>query len=215
MPPLSVMIKYSAPCFSSSPAAAATLSKVGPMSPLPRRRESWISEETLKNVIRRTLLRAEGSISYAFQGGEPTLRGLDFFRKVMEYQKLYNRRGIRVSNAFQTNGYALDDDWCRFFAQHRFLVGLSVDGTKEIHDSLRRGRGDMGPTLPQEDGHIVLELAVVGHPPPPPVLMPQREQINQKPSIGLRRQGVGLLSPFLLQRIQALDVLLVSPSFFI
>ena len=144
MPPLSVMIKPSsgncnmscAYCFYCDEMRNRTQPSYG-----------FMTEETLKNVIRRTLLRAEGSISYAFQGGEPTLRGLDFFRKVMEYQKLYNRRGIRVSNAFQTNGYALDDDWCRFFAQHRFLVGLSVDGTKEIHDSLRRGRGDMGPTF--------------------------------------------------------------------
>lgn len=148
MPPLSVMIKPSsgncnmscAYCFYCDEMRNRTQPSYG-----------FMTEETLKNVIRRTLLRAEGHISYAFQGGEPTLRGLDFFRKVMEYQRLYNRRGIQVSNAFQTNGYALDDDWCSFFAQHRFLVGISVDGTKEIHDSLRRGRGDMGPTFDRVD----------------------------------------------------------------
>ena len=113
MPPLSVMIKPSSGncnmsctyCFYCDEMRNRTQPSYG-----------FMTEETLKNVIRRTLLRAEGHISYAFQGGEPTLRGLDFFRKVMEYQRLYNRRGIQVSNAFQTNGYALDVDWCRVFA---------------------------------------------------------------------------------------------------
>lgn len=74
-----------------------------------------MTEETLKNVIRRTMLTAEGSISYAYQGGEPLLRGLDFYEKAMEFQKKYNRNHIRVSNALQTNGYAMDEEWCRFF----------------------------------------------------------------------------------------------------
>ena len=148
MPPLSVMIK---PSSGNCNMSCTYCFYCDEMRNRAQPSYGFMTEETLKNVIRRTLLRAEGYISYAFQGGEPTLRGLDFFRKVMEYQKLYNRRGIRVSNAFQTNGYALDNDWCRFFARHRFLVGLSVDGTKEIHDSLRRGRGDMGPTFDRVD----------------------------------------------------------------
>ena len=69
----------------------------------------FMSDETLKNVIRKTILRAEGVISYAFQGGEPTLRGLDFFKKAVAYEKQYNRNHIKVQNAFQTNGYLLDD----------------------------------------------------------------------------------------------------------
>lgn len=144
MPPLSVMIKPSSGscnmrcdyCFYCDEMKNRTRESYGPMT-----------EETLKNVIRRTLLRAEGSISYAFQGGEPSLRGLDFFQKVMEYQRLYNRNGVRVSNAFQTNGYALDEDWCRFFHDNGFLVGVSVDGTRAVHDSLRHDRGDGGPTF--------------------------------------------------------------------
>lgn len=104
-----------------------------------RERASYgmMSEETLRNVIRRTMLNAAGEISFAYQGGEPSLRGLDFYRKAVEFQKHYNRSGLRVHNAFQTNGYALDESWCRFFTENRFLVGLSVDGTRETHDLYR------------------------------------------------------------------------------
>lgn len=97
-----------------------------------------MSEETLKNVIRKTILRADCAISFAWQGGEPTLRGLDFFRRAVALQKQYNQKHLRVSNAFQTNGYLLDEDWCRFFAENRFLVGVSVDGTALLHDRYRR-----------------------------------------------------------------------------
>ena len=99
-----------------------------------------MTEQTLKNVIRKTMLYAEGQISYVFQGGEPTLCGLEFYEKVLMYQKQYNKHGIRVQNAIQTNGYALDEAWCRFFRENQFLVGVSVDGTKEIHDTYRHSK---------------------------------------------------------------------------
>lgn len=99
-----------------------------------------MSEETLKNVIRKTILKAEGSICFAFQGGEPTLRGLAFFKKVVEYEKKYNRNGIRITNALQTNGYAIDEEWCRFFKENGFLIGVSVDGTAHIHDKYRHSK---------------------------------------------------------------------------
>lgn len=97
----------------------------------------FMSEQTLKNIIRKTMLRAKGMISYAYQGGEPTLRGLDFFKKAVAYQKQYNKNQIQVHNALQTNGYVIDEEWCRFFQENHFLIGLSVDGTKETHDALR------------------------------------------------------------------------------
>ena len=84
----------------------------------------FMSEETLKNVIRKTILRAEAMISYVFQGGEPTLRGLDFYKKVIEYEHQYNRHHIQVNNALQTNGYLLNDEWCQFLIDYNFLVGL-------------------------------------------------------------------------------------------
>lgn len=97
----------------------------------------FMTEETLKNIIRKTILRAEGAVTYAFQGGEPTLRGLDFFEKVLEYEEHYNRNHIKVYNAIQTNGYLIDDQWCQFLKRHQFLVGVSVDGTRNVHDNYR------------------------------------------------------------------------------
>ncbi len=106
-----------------------------------------MTEQTLKNVIRKTMLRAEGMISYAYQGGEPTLRGLDFFKQAIAYQKQYNKHHITVHNAFQTNGYLIDEKWCEFLKENHFLVGLSLDGTPDIHDSLRHDRLNGGATF--------------------------------------------------------------------
>lgn len=99
-----------------------------------------MSQETLKNVIRKTMLNAQGYASYLYQGGEPTLCGLSFFRNAVEYQKKYNRNGIRIYNALQTNGYCIDEEWCRFFRQENFLVGLSVDGTETLHNKYRHDK---------------------------------------------------------------------------
>ena len=93
--------------------------------------------ETLRNVIRRTLLQAEESYSLAFQGGEPTLRGLDFYREAVKLVNRYNRNAVPVSYALQTNGMLLDEEWAAFLSEHKFLVGLSVDGTAEIHNRYR------------------------------------------------------------------------------
>lgn len=107
-----------------------------------RRQDSYgfMSEETLQNVIRKTMVNAQREISFSYQGGEPTLRGLAFYRKAIELQEKYNRRGLRVNNALQTNGYALNEEWCRFFAEHHFLIGLSIDGIQETHDAYRHGK---------------------------------------------------------------------------
>lgn len=141
MPPISVMLKPSSSLCNMSCRYCFYCDESGKRE---RGSYGFMPEETLKNVIRRTLPRAEGSITYAYQGGEPTLRGLDFFKKAIAYQKQYNQNGIRVSNALQTNGYAIDEAWCRFLRENGFLVGLSVDGTRELHDAFRRGRDGGG-----------------------------------------------------------------------
>lgn len=97
-----------------------------------------MTEETLENVIREILNFAEKECTIAFQGGEPTLAGLDFYRKCLEFERLYNTKQVRISHALQTNGYVLDEEWCRFFAQNHFLIGLSVDGIKATHDAFRK-----------------------------------------------------------------------------
>ena len=80
-------------------------------------------------------------VTFAWQGGEPTLMGLEFFQQAVAYQQKYKKPGMRIFNAFQTNGVLLDDDWCRFFKANDFLIGLSVDGPKAIHDAYRVDKG--------------------------------------------------------------------------
>ena len=76
-------------------------------------------------------------VEFAWQGGEPTLMGLDFFRRAVELQKKYGQGRI-INNSIQTNGTLLDDTWCEFLAKEKFLVGLSVDGPEPIHNRYRR-----------------------------------------------------------------------------
>jgi uncharacterized protein len=94
----------------------------------------------------RQLLQAHRSpqVNVAWQGGEPTLMGLDFFRRAIELEKMYQSPGTIIENTFQTNGILLNDEWCRFFHENRFLVGLSLDGPGELHDTYRRDRGGRG-----------------------------------------------------------------------
>lgn len=104
----------------------------------------FMDEKTLKNVIRKTVLQANIGISFAFQGGEPTLRGIDFYKKAMEYEKQYNKNHLIIHNSIQTNGLLINEEWCHFLKENQFLVGLSVDGTQKIHDSLRKTKSGEG-----------------------------------------------------------------------
>lgn len=87
-------------------------------------------------------------VTFAWQGGEPTLMGLDFFKLAVELQQKHRRPGMSIHNAFQTNGTTLDDEWCRFFHKHGFLIGLSLDGPAELHDAYRVDKGGR-PTFRQ------------------------------------------------------------------
>lgn len=84
-------------------------------------------------------------INFVWQGGEPTLMGIDFFRKAVEFQKKYAGRK-QIYNAFQTNGTRLNDDWCKFLKDNNFLVGISIDGAEHNHDYYRKTVGG-GPTF--------------------------------------------------------------------
>jgi uncharacterized protein len=83
-------------------------------------------------------------VTFAWQGGEPTLLGLTFFKKVLELQKKYCRPGMVIRNTLQTNGILLDQTWCRFLRQNNFLVGISIDGPGELHDTLRKDNSGKG-----------------------------------------------------------------------
>lgn len=80
-------------------------------------------------------------ITFAWQGGEPTLMGLDFFRRAVAFQQKYARPGLQIGNSLQTNGVLLDDDWCRFLKENNFLVGISIDGPRDLHDAYRVDKG--------------------------------------------------------------------------
>ena len=79
----------------------------------------------------------EKVIRFSWHGGEPTLLGLDYFRKIVALQNKHQPSSQRIMNGMQTNGTLLDDDWCRFLADEGFAVGLSLDGPQEIHDKYR------------------------------------------------------------------------------
>ncbi|MHC4062613.1 MAG: anaerobic sulfatase maturase [Planctomycetota bacterium] len=96
-----------------------------------------MSGEIVEALIRDYMSLDFPFVGFAWQGGEPTLMGLDFYRKVVELQNSYGKAGQQVSNKLQTNGMLLDDEWCRFLHEHKFLAGISVDGPKEFHDYYR------------------------------------------------------------------------------
>jgi uncharacterized protein len=101
-----------------------------------------MSEAVLEAHIRQYIQSQTGpQVVFTWQGGEPTLMGLDFFRRVVELQARYRRPGQAVENDLQTNGILLDQQWCDFLRANRFLVGLSIDGPAEIHDAYRRAKG--------------------------------------------------------------------------
>ena len=83
-------------------------------------------------------------VTVAWQGGEPTLMGLDFFRHSVDLQKKHQKPGTHIENTFQTNGILLNDEWCRFFRENNFLVGLSMDGPRELHDFYRKDKAGRG-----------------------------------------------------------------------
>jgi len=103
-----------------------------------------MSNEMLETYI-RSLVDAHKApqVTVAWQGGEPTLRGLDFYRRSIEIEERYRRPGMSFLNTLQTNGTLLTDEWCEFLAEHDFLLGISIDGPRELHDAFRvTKRGD-------------------------------------------------------------------------
>ncbi len=107
---------------------------------------NWrMSDEVLEEFIRQYI---EGQnhkeVVFSWQGGEPTLLGLDFFKKIVELEKKHCPPHKRIENDLQTNGTLLDDEWCEFLTANNFLVGLSIDGPKELHDYYRRDKAGKG-----------------------------------------------------------------------
>ncbi len=104
-----------------------------------------MADELLEEYIRQYI---EGQrvpeVTMAWQGGEPTLMGLDFFRLSVKYAQKYKKPNMTILHTMQTNGTKLDDEWCEFFHEHNFLIGLSLDGPREMHDAYRVDKGGHG-----------------------------------------------------------------------
>ena len=135
MPPISVLVKPASGscnmrcryCFYTDETENRTVPSMGVMS-----------IETMKTMVDKALIFADGDCSFAFQGGEPSLAGLPFFRALTDYVKDHpNPKKVRVHYSFQTNGYNLNEDWAKWFVENQVLVGISLDGPKEIHDRYR------------------------------------------------------------------------------
>lgn len=101
-----------------------------------------MSAEVQERFIRQYLAsQPDGEVTLAWQGGEPTMMGLDFFRRAVELAERYRRTGQQIQHTIQTNGTLLDDEWGAFLKQHGWLVGLSIDGPREMHDAYRVDKG--------------------------------------------------------------------------
>lgn len=103
--------------------------------------ERWkMTDQQLESFVRQYIKAQPATaktITFAWQGGEPTLLGVEFFERAVEFQKQYCPDGVQIENAFQTNGVLVDDRWCEFFQSNNFLIGLSMDGPAELHDRYR------------------------------------------------------------------------------
>ncbi len=103
------------------------------------KKQTRMSFDLLERLIRQTVAASPGPVvSFTWHGGEPTLAGMDFYKKALELERKYLPKGREVWNNLQTNGLLLNEGWCRFLKENRFDVGLSIDGSEEVHDANRR-----------------------------------------------------------------------------
>lgn len=104
-----------------------------------------MADELLEEYIRQLIQSQKvNEVTVSWQGGEPTLMGIDFFRRAIDLQNKFKISGMNVFNTMQTNGILINDEWCEFFKENNFLIGLSIDGTKDLHDFYRVDKGGHG-----------------------------------------------------------------------
>ncbi|MBQ5986739.1 MAG: anaerobic sulfatase maturase [Clostridia bacterium] len=141
MPPLNMLIK---PASGSCNLRCAYCFYYDEMENREQASYGRMTPETQELLVRRAFEYAEGSVMFSFQGGEPTLMGLPFYRRLLELQLRYNTRHIVVQNTIQTNGTLINGEWAAFLAENNFLVGLSLDGPREVQNKMRtdaKGKG--------------------------------------------------------------------------
>lgn len=135
MPPINILIKPASGscqmrceyCFYADEMCNREKGSYGMMSP-----------EVQEMMVKKGIKAATGAITFSFQGGEPTLIGMEYFERLIRLVEKYNTKNLQVSYALQTNGYGITEEWAKFFAKHNFLVGVSLDGPRDIHDRYRR-----------------------------------------------------------------------------
>jgi uncharacterized protein len=110
-------------------------------SEYPEKEHPRMNKETLEEMISQYLKFRFPESIFGWQGGEPTLAGLDFFREVVTLQQKYGEKGQVIGNALQTNGVLINQEWAEFLDRYKFLIGLSLDGPKDVHDRYRRSIG--------------------------------------------------------------------------
>jgi uncharacterized protein len=104
----------------------------------PNARSFRMTDAVLENYVRQYIESQKvNEVAFAWQGGEPTLMGVDFYRRALEFQEKHRRPGMRILNTFQTNGVLLNDEWAKLFKENNFLVGISIDGPPRLHDKYR------------------------------------------------------------------------------
>lgn len=106
-----------------------------------------MSEDTLETFVKQYINGqpyGTTEVNFTWQGGEPTLRGIGFYKKAIDFQNKYRRKGMKISNAFQTNGILLNNDWAKFFKDNNFLVGISIDGPEKLHNKFRKDHSGVG-----------------------------------------------------------------------
>lgn len=98
----------------------------------------YLSESTMEVLVKKAIESCTHSVTFAFQGGEPMLIGLDFYKKFSMAVQKYKKPNIEISCTLQTNGTLIDEAWAKYFHEHKFLVGISLDGYEQIHDLYRK-----------------------------------------------------------------------------
>ncbi|MFC1761609.1 anaerobic sulfatase maturase [Planctomycetota bacterium] len=116
-----------------------------------------MSEEVLEEVVKKFMTVPQPVYNFGWQGGEPTLMGVDFFRKVVELQQKYNKNGGEVSNSLQTNATLITEEYAQFFKEHNFLLGCSLDGHAGLHDRYRKTTSGKPTHALVQDGITLLQ----------------------------------------------------------
>ncbi|MCX5772685.1 MAG: anaerobic sulfatase maturase, partial [Candidatus Hydrogenedentes bacterium] len=117
-----------------------------------------MSEPVLEAMVKQVLRGGMDAVNFGWQGGEPTLMGLDFYKQAVELQQRHGAPGQSVGNSLQTNGVLLDEQWAAFLHQYNWLIGLSLDGPEFIHDRYRKSSGGE-PTWKRVSGNARMLLA--------------------------------------------------------